>query len=240
MLPHHVALLAQALRPALVIADAALKPGKFEVPGTQPDLADVLKELNSIDTGLAMALGEIAPLIEREACPDADIYEAADSIRAQLRLLIAAYRNAAAFTAGEGMHEAKSRLAGIARDILVAYTHFLAEIIGATAQPWSVIGNGAVPLGNNQFELTLHCKTDMPTNMTELANWIPAGEAYNQAAVSRSLRISVLATAPEPLPCPTPDPAPCPAPPQAARLSVWEILGIAGILSLLTGCDHGE
>ena len=64
MLPHHVALFAQALRPALVIADAALKPGKFEIPGTQPDLADALRELNSIDTGLAMALGEIAPLID--------------------------------------------------------------------------------------------------------------------------------------------------------------------------------
>ncbi len=232
MLPHHVALLAQALRPALVVADTALKPGTFEIPGTQPDLADALRELNLIDTGLATALGEIAPLIEREVCPDADIYEAADTIRAQLRLLITAYRNAAALTANSGMHEAKCRLARIARDILVAYTHFLAEIIAATAQPWSVIGNGAVPIGNNRFELTLHCKTDLPKDMTELANWIPAGETYNQAAVSRALRISVLATAPEP--------RPCPAPPQAARLSVWEILGIAGILSLLTGCDHGE
>ncbi len=238
MLPHHVALLAQALRPALVVADAALKPGKFEAPSAQPDLADALRELNSIDTGLAMALGEIAPLIEREACPDADVYEAADTIRAQLRLLIAAYRNASALTAGYGAHEAKSRLARIARDILVAYTHFLAEIIAVTAQPWNVIGNGAVPIGNNQFELTLHCKTDLPKNMSELANWIPAGVAYDQEAVSRALRISVLATTPEPLPYPTPHL--CPAPPQAAGLSVWKILGIAGIFSLLTGCDHDE
>lgn len=114
----------------------------------------------------------------------------------------------------------------------MAYTHFLAEIIAATSQPWRMIGNGAVPIGNNRFELTLHCKTDLPKNMSELANWIPAGVAYDQAVVSRALRISVLATAPNPLPCP--------APPQAAGLSVWEILGMAGFFSLLTGCDHEE
>jgi hypothetical protein len=238
MLPHHVALLAQALRPSLVIADAALKPGKFEAPGAQADLADALHEVNSIDTSMATALGEIASLIEREVCPDADIYEAADTIRAQLRLLITAYRNASALTADYGAHEARCRLARIARDILVACTHFLAEIIAVTAQPWNVIGNGAVRIGNNQFELTLHCKTGLPTNISELASWIPAGVAYDQATVSRALRISVLATAPEPLPYPTP--TPCPAPPQAAGLSVWKILGIAGIFSLLTGCDHDE
>lgn len=239
MIPVHVALLAPALRPSLVAVDSALQSAPCHTSNGFSDVAASLHELNVADTSLANALRELGPLIERSTCPDEVIYNAADTIRAQLRRLLAAYRDTCTLSVRwveYGEIAPETTLAKAARDVLVTYAHFLAELIRATAQPLSIIGNGATALGNNRWELSLHCKTNLPERADELNHWIPAGIAYDQAAVNRALRLSANPVVVE-LPLePREDPSPAPA----KALSFWEILGIAGLLSLLTGCDCND
>ena len=245
MIPHHVALLAHALRPSLVAVDAALQATGVKADDEQFDLGFTLLKLNSADNGLADAFRALAPLIERTACPDEEIYDAADCIRMQLRRLIAAYRESDAALSGLGVFgewAPEAILNNAARDVLVAYAHFLAEIIQATAQPASIIANGALPDGNNQWTLTLRCKTNLPDSLAALENGIPVGLAYDQNAVSRALRLSAAIPIIEPTTDRTtyqvPEVSGCP--PVKAGLSFWEIIGVAGIFSLLTGCSHDE
>jgi hypothetical protein len=245
MIPHHVALLAHALRPSLVAADSALQAIGVKADDEQSDLGFTLLRLNSADNGLADAFRELAPLIERTACPDEEVYDVADSIRTQLRRLIAAHRASGVALSGSGgfgERAPEAILNKVARDALVAYAHFLAELIQATAQPASIIANGALPDGNNHWTLTLSCKTNLPDSVTALANWLPVGLAYDQNAVNRALRLSAAIPITEPTTDQTTntvaEASVCQ--PAKAGLSFWEILGVAGIFSLLTGCDHDE
>lgn len=241
MIPHHVALLAPALRPSLVAADSALQAAGVSAHGGPSDLAALIRELNAADTGLADALRELSPLIERKSCPDEAIYDAAEAIRSQLRRLIVAYREACTLGIGASNSSgisSEATLCKAARDVLVTYAHFLAELISVTAQPWSMIGNGAVTDGNNHWDITFHCKTDLPDTLDQLARWIPSGLAYDQAGVNRALRVSVADQAAMHETTLTPAPSAAAAPNKG--LSFWEVIGIAGFLSLFSGCNHDE
>ncbi len=91
---------------------------------------------------------------------------------------------------------------------------------------------------NNHWDITFHCKTNLPDTLDELASWIPTGLAYDQVGVNRALRVSVADQAAMHETTPTPAPSAAPAPYKG--LSFWEVIGIAGLLSLFSGCNHDE
>lgn len=232
MLPVHVAQLAPALRPALLAAHKALQPGEV-TPAAADTLWPSLQQLQRADHDLAAVLRDIGGVLANPLSTDTEVFETGARVESRMNGLVCAYHACQSLRAsgGASSHE----LAEIARDTLVTYAHFLADLIFATADPAAAIQEfDAVQIGNTQVEINLTCSTRLPDSLDDLPHWVAGRLAYEDARCQRVLRL-----AEKPLVYRTlaPDLLPAPPPPKKS-ISFWEVLGWGAVLSLLFGHDH--
>lgn len=240
-LPQHLALLAPALRPALLVAHTALRPGPSNTRAMATGLLTALQQLERADNELAAALRDLGLVVDGQKTEAAEVFAIGANVELRMNGLISAYWDCQ--SRRSGTDAAGRDLADIARDTLVTYAHFLADLIFATADPAAAIQeSNATATGNNQFVIELTCSTDVPTSLDALASWVVGRFNYDEARCRRVLQISdrplafrsneaslptteVLAAAPTTLEKP---------------LSFWSIFGLAGLLSLIFGHGHGD
>lgn len=237
MLPHRVALLAPALRPALLAAHKALQPGAANAALTSLEVLSLLPALRHADDATADALHKLEHVVDNQATTDSEVFAIGAAITRQIEELIVAC--SACQSLRSSTEPLGRELAEAARDVLVTYTHYLAELIFATADPAAAIREGeAEHIEGTHFEITLVCKTNLPDSLDALAGWVAGRFNYDDARSRRVLKVSENPYIYGPVTLNL-EPAPLPAP-EVKPLSFWSILGIAGLLSLVFGHDHGD
>ncbi len=237
MLPQPVALLAPALRPALLAAHKALQPGPANTRLTRLEVLPLLQALQHADEATATALSEVARIVDKEVTADSEVFAIGAAVTSEIDKLIVAC--SACQSLRSSTEPLGRELAEAARDVLVTYTHYLAELIFATADPAAAIREGeAEHIEGTHFEITLVCKTNLPDSLDALAGWVAGRFNYDDARSRRVLKVSENPYIYGPVTLNL-EPAPLPAP-EVKPLSFWSILGIAGLLSLVFGHDHGD
>ena len=233
MIPHHVALLAPALRPALLAAHKALQPGITASPEVAVTILDILQQLRGANKSLTAALRDIEQVVDNPMTTDAEVFAVGANVESRMNGLISAYRACQSLRLGE---EAAGReLAEIGRDSLVTYAHFLADLIFATADPAAAIQeSNAVQTGDTRFVFNLTCNTSLPDSLDELSQWVAGRFTYDDARGRHVLRLAEMPLVYRSI---EPDLPPAPPPPDKA-ISFWQILGWGALLSLLFGHDH--
>lgn len=234
MLPRQLAQLAFSLRPALLAAHQALQPGPVSL-NEAVQVSHALALLRKADDELAAFLRGVGGLLGQQSLTEAEMLDISSNVDARMRGLIGAYRTCQLLRAGGEL--SGIILADIARDTLVIYAHFLADLIFAMADPFTAIRESeAARVGDDRFEINVTCSTQLPETLDELAHWTSGRFSYDEARCRRVLRLAetqIVAAPPEPcLPPPS-----LPSPP-TKPLSFWGILGLGALLSLLFGHDH--
>ena len=238
-LPQHLALLAPALRPALLATHTALRPGPSNPLAMATGVLPALQQLERTDNELAAALRDLGLVADGQKTEAAEVFAIGANIESCMNGLISAYWGCQSLRSGTDT--AGRDLADIARDTLVTHAHFLADLIFATADPAAAIQeSNATARGNNQFVIEVTCSTDVPTSLDALAGWVVGRFNYDEARCRRVLQL-----AEKPLDVRTPEPtfpialAPATAPVEKP-LSFWSIFGLVGLLSLIFGHDCGD
>jgi hypothetical protein len=236
MLPHRVALLAPALRPALLAAHKALQPGAANAALTSLEVLSLLPALRHADDATADALHTLEHVVDNQAATDSEVFAIGAAITRQIEELIVACNACQSLDISKeplGRH-----LAEAARDVLVTYTHYLADLIFATADPAALIREGeAVHVEGTRFDINLACKTNLPDSLDTLSVWVPGRFSYDDARARRVLKVSENPLVYRPSLVELP---PEPPPPEVKPMSFWSILCWAGLLSLIFGHDCGD
>lgn len=237
MLPRHVALLAPALRPALLAAHKALQPGPTDISATTVAVLPLLLALQRADDATAAALREVGRVVDNQATADSEVFAIGAMVACQIDGLIAACRACQSLRLPQ--QPAGRELADIARDTLVSYAHFLTDLIFATADPAAAIReNEAVQVAGTHFEISLTCSTNIPDSLDALAGWVAGRFNFDDVRCRRVLKLAErpLVYRPREVDLPQ-EPAELPGCP-VKPMSFWSIVGWVGLLSLLFGHDH--
>lgn len=221
---HHTQL-ARALCPVLAAAHDSLQPGILPTrPGR--DISSTLTQLQSADQQVAGALRRLINLVDDKEAGENAILAYATRIADSITALIEACSSCRAVD---------DKLAEIARDTLVVYAHFLADLIISLANPGLILQEGSgTAQDDGRYVVTLECSTDLPQSLAELADWKLERFAYDDSRIRLALRLGRSSPATFFVPS-DPSPAP-PLPPKG--LSFWEIFGLVGLFSLIFGHHH--
>lgn len=225
MPPRHHTQLARALCPALAAAHDGLQPG-LVLTRQSEEITLALSQLQRADQQVGNALRSLIDLVDDPEAGEQAILMHATGIAEGITALIEAYGNCRA---------ADRQLAEIARDTLLVYAHFLADLIITLAAPGQALREiGGTAQGDGRYLVTLECSTALPQSPTELSGWTAGHFTYDESRVRRALSVGRLSKASFFM---TSDPSP-PPPPPPKGLSFWELFGLVGLFSLLFGHHH--